>query len=82
MALGVILALAAIGVFRFNYQFWLIGVFSTVAFVIGGAINGYVLYGRPGDWGTIINAFVAIIILAFLLPGRSALKERRISVSD
>ncbi len=67
--IGTILAAAAVGVLRGSRPFRLIGIFSTVIFVIGGAINGYVLYGRPGDRGTLVNLVVAAIILGTLLPG-------------
>lgn len=75
ITLSLILMYSAVGVLRRSHQCWLLGIFLTVAFVIGGAINGYVLYGRPGAAGTMVNSFVAVAILASLLPGRAALRK-------
>jgi len=74
LLLGLALVVAAVGVFRRLRRFWLLGIFCTVGFVIDGAINGYVLYGRPGDRGTIVNVIVAALILACLLFGKEALR--------
>ncbi len=72
--LGLVLIVAAVGVLRRNRRLWLVGMASTVAFVIDGAINGYVLYGRPGIGGTLANGIAAALILACLLAGRRALR--------
>lgn len=74
LLLGLALIVAAVGVFRRLRSFWLFGTICTVAFVIDGAINGYVLYGQPGDQGTIVNVIVAALILACLLFGKGALR--------
>lgn len=77
LAIGLILIgsieiIAAIGVLRLKRIFWIIGIAVTVAFVIDGAINGYFLFGKPGDQGTIVNSIVAILIISCLLAGRKA----------
>ena len=76
LALGLILVLSAIGVLRRSRFFWTVGIACTVAFVIDGAINGALLYGRPGDQGTIVNVIMAAVILIFLRRGASALPPR------
>lgn len=73
--LGAALVVAAAGIIRRLTSFWLAGMICTVAFVVDGAINGYLLYGRPGDRGTVINAGVAALILACLLAGKVALRR-------
>ena len=75
LLLGLALVAAAIGVCRRLHSFWLVGVICTVAFVADGAINGYVLYGRPGAQGTIVNVVAAALILTCLLLGKSALRN-------
>ena len=77
VALGLILVAAAIGVHRRRPLFWRAGIACTIAFVIDGAINGALLYGKPGDQGTVVNVFVAAIIVAYLFRGRSALEDDR-----
>ena len=71
---GLALVGAAVGVFRRLRRFWLFGLICTVVFVIDGAINGYVLYGRPGGRGTLVNVILAALILGCLLAGKDALR--------
>ncbi|MBC8426589.1 hypothetical protein H8E07_20935 [bacterium] len=78
LLLGLALIVAAIGVFRRLRPFWLVGLVCTVSFVVDGAINGFVLYGSPRDKGTIVNVVAAALILACLLLGRSALRNRAV----
>ncbi len=75
LVLGLALVVAAVGVLRRRYSFWLVGAICTVAFVVDGVINGYVLYGQPGDQGTIVNVIAAAFILACLLFGKDALRN-------
>jgi hypothetical protein len=75
MILGAGLIVTGVGVIRRRPTFWLAGILFTVAFLIDGAINGTVLYGRPGAGGTFANAVVAILILACVLAGRRALEK-------
>ena len=77
LALGLILLGAAAGVFLRRRLYWRIGIACTVAFVVDGAINGALLYGKPGDQGTVVNLLVAAIIVAYLLRGASALEVGR-----
>jgi hypothetical protein len=75
LVLGLVHVVAAVGVFRRLRWAWLLGIISTVAFVIDGAINGSLLYGRPGDRGTVVNVLVAVLITTCLFLGRSALRQ-------
>jgi len=70
--IGLLEIVSAIGVLRLKRIFWILGIIITVAFVIDGAINGYFLFGKPGDQGTIVNSIVAILIISCLLVGRKA----------
>jgi hypothetical protein len=53
---------------------WVLGALATIAFVMGGAVNGMVLYGKPAVMGTAINIVAAAAIFACLLAGRGALR--------
>ncbi|HEY8258751.1 MAG TPA: hypothetical protein VIG08_13925 [Gemmatimonadales bacterium] len=44
-------------------------------FVLDGALNGYLLFGHPGDRGTLVNLGVALLILGALWLGRSERPE-------
>ena len=73
LVLGSILLAAAVGVFVRRRLFWRIGIACTIAFVIDGGINGTLLYGKPGDQGTVVNVVVAAAILICLRAGAKAL---------
>ena len=75
MLLGLSLAVASAGVFRRQRMAWLVGAVLTVAFVLGGVVNGFVLYGRPRAIGTLGNLVVAAAIILCLWRGRPALGE-------
>ena len=75
LLLGALLVAAGVGVLRRKRAAWVIGAVGTVAFVLGGAVNGTVLYGRPGGGGTALNVLAAAAIIGGLLAGRSALAD-------
>lgn len=50
----------------------LLALAALAAFVVGGLINGALLFGRPTDRGTIANLIVAAIIGALAWAGRGA----------
>jgi hypothetical protein len=74
LILGLLLLVAALGVFRHSRAFWMLGVVASIAFVVDGVVNGLVLYGRPGAGGTVANLIAALLILGALGFGRSALR--------
>jgi hypothetical protein len=73
--LGAGLVAAAVGVLRAASRAWRWGIGLVVAFVLDGAVNGAVLYGRPGDAGTAVNVLAALLILLFLFLGRKRLNR-------
>lgn len=48
---------------------------ALAAFVIGGLINGALLFGRPTDRGTIANLIAAAIIGAIVWAGKAAARR-------
>ncbi len=73
--IGIVEVVAGFGTWRSRRPYWVLGIVATVLFVMDGAVNGYIIYGRPGDRGTLVNAIVAILIISMLLFGRKALVE-------
>lgn len=71
--LGLVLVVGAVGVFRRARWGWVTGIAGSLAFIVDGAINGFILYGNPTDRGTIANLAVAGLIVMCLGQGRSAL---------
>ena len=55
---------------------WWIGWLATIVFVVGGAVNGLMLHGRPQLLGQILNVTYAGLIAAFLWLGKDALRPR------
>jgi hypothetical protein len=74
VVLGAALVGAAVGVLRHNRLAWLAGILLTLAFVMGGVLNGMALYGKPGTGETIANVAAAAVIIGCLLLGRRALR--------
>lgn len=75
LLLGLLLVVTGVGVVMRRRASWVLGALATVAFVLGGAVNGTVLYGRPAAAGTAINLAAAAAIIACLLAGRGALGD-------
>ncbi len=73
--IGIFEIISAIGVLYLKRIFWILGIVFTIAFVIDGAINGYFLFGKPRDQGTIVNSIIGIIIISCLLIGRKAFSK-------
>ncbi len=73
LAIGVAEAAAGVGVMLLRRRFWVLGIVTTIAFVIDGAVNGTILFGSPGVAGTVSNVIVASAILILLYSGRGAL---------
>lgn len=46
-------------------------------FLLGGLLNGYLLFGQPIDQGQKINFIAAFIVSVFLFIGKSALKDTK-----
>lgn len=73
--IGIIEIWAAVGVFLLRKGYIFIGIIITIIFVFDGAVNGYFLFGKPGDRGTIINVIAAVILITLLLAGQKSLKD-------
>jgi hypothetical protein len=82
LLLGLALVVSSAGVLVRRPVFWLAGIICTIAFVVDGAINGYLLYGKPGDKGTVVNVIVAALVVICLSVGKSALRRRAVQQSD
>lgn len=54
-----------------------VGVVAMTLFVVGGAVNGTVLYGAPRPIGLLGNLLAAVVTVALLLRGRASLAPRR-----
>jgi hypothetical protein len=74
VVLGLALVGAAVGVLRRSRLAWLAGVLLTLAFVMGGLLNGMALYGQPDIGSTVANVAAAAVIIGCLAAGRRALK--------
>ena len=48
-----------------------------ILFLLGGLMNGFLLFGRPVDQGQLINIITVIIIGGLLLLGKSALSKNK-----
>jgi len=74
--LGGVLIASGLGLLRGVRVFWTVGVAAVLVFVVDGAINGYVLYGHPGDRGTVVNMITAALIVTCLVLGKEGLPSR------
>jgi len=72
IVIGILEIISAIGILRLKRFFWLSGIAVSVVFVLDGAVNGYFLFGKPGDVGTFVNIIVAAVIIICLFTGRKA----------
>ena len=61
---------------RRNKTAWILSWVSIGLFIIGGFVNGFLLFGKPQIDGQIVNWSVSILIGLFLLLGKRDLKEK------
>jgi hypothetical protein len=61
---------------RRNKAAWIFSWISIGLFIIGGLVNGFLLFGKPQIDGQIVNWSVSILIGLFLLFGKNSLKEK------
>ena len=64
--------IAGVGVLRMRPWAWRLSWVIPIVFVLDGALNGYLLFGRPGDRGTVVNIIFAGLIFGALWLGRGA----------
>jgi hypothetical protein len=72
--IGLFAVISGLGVLLNKRPFYRMGFAAVVAFVLDGVLNGWLLFGKPGDIGTLVNVVVAGVIILFLLMGRKAVK--------
>lgn len=82
LVFGVTELVSAIGIYFLKRIYWIIGIVTSALFVIDGAINGYFLYGAPGDMGTSVNVVFAALILLFLYLARNTFTAQRVKYND
>ena len=64
---------------RRNKAAWIFSWISVGLFIIGGFVNGFLLFGKPQIDGQIVNWSVSIIIGLLLLFGKKDLKGNEFS---
>jgi len=58
-----------------NKATWIFSWISICLFIIGGFVNGFLLFGKPQIDGQIVNWSVSILIGLFLMLGKNNLKD-------
>lgn len=75
IAVALIAAVASLGCMLRRRWAWMLGFASLALFVLDAALNGLLIYGRPGETGTIVNVLWSGLVVGFLIRGRGALQE-------
>ena len=75
VAVALVAAIASLGCMRRRRWAWMLGFVALALFVLDAALNGLLIYGRPGERGTIVNVLWAGLVIGFLIRGRGALQE-------
>jgi hypothetical protein len=63
-----------------NKTAWIVSWISIGLFIIGGLVNGFLLFGKPQIDGQIINWSICILTSLLLLFGKKAIKEKKFSI--
>jgi hypothetical protein len=75
VAVALVAGIASLGCMRRRRWAWMLGFAVLALFILDGALNGLLIYGRPGETGTIVNVLWSGLVVAFLIRGRGALQE-------
>jgi len=67
LVVSVLALVAAIGLIRKQKWAAPFALVAPLAFVVDGALNGYLLFGKPGAGGTAVNVVAAGAIIGFVL---------------
>ncbi len=76
LVVALLAIVAAIGLLKRRPWATNIAFAAPVVFVLDGALNGYLLFGKPGAGGTIVNVVAAVTIIGFVLLAK---KRRELS---
>jgi hypothetical protein len=68
--------MASVGIMRRRVWGWRLGMIVPVVFVLDGVLNGFLLFGRPGGRGTLINVAAAALIIYCLWVVRATHRAR------
>ena len=75
LIIGVLLIYGAINLMRnFSKRSWIICWIFLIIFILGGLLNGILLFGQQLDKGQIINLLAVILVGLFLFFGKSGLR--------
>lgn len=78
MIIGFLLVYASINlVIKCSKMSWNLCWTALILFLLGGLLNGYLMFGQPLDQGQKINFTAAILVGLFLILGKSALKTQK-----
>lgn len=72
LAIGLLAIFAAARVLRDRPNALTFALAILLIFVLDGALNGYLLFGHPGNRGTIVNVLAALTIGVLLWTGERA----------
>lgn len=67
LVVSVLALVAALGLIRKHRWAAPVAIVAPLAFVVDGALNGYLLFGQPGARGTAVNIGAAGAIIGFVL---------------
>lgn len=63
-------------IFKRNKTAWILSWVSLCLFIIGGIVNGFLLFGKPQIDGQIVNWSISILAGVFLALGKKDLAEK------
>lgn len=74
VAVGILALVGGVAVLLVRPGAVVLGGVAIVAFLIDGALNGWLLFGSPRPVGTALNLAAAALIAGLLLAGRRAIR--------
>jgi len=61
---------------KYSLKSWNLCFLALLLFLLGGVLNGFLLFGHPIDKGQVINIVAVLIVSAFMLVGKPAIADR------
>jgi hypothetical protein len=74
VAIGILALVGGVAALLVRPAAVVLGPVAIVAFLIDGALNGWLLFGGPQPVGTALNLAVAALIAGLLVAGRGAIR--------